>query len=69
MPFLLSTVPLGPDRCRLLSRGRSANLAGVAGWAARLAAEVMDPVTLVMTRKVLLGIKHRAERAVHPAAP
>jgi len=51
--------PLGPDRCRLLSRTRSAPVRGPA----RLAAPVMEPVTLVMTRKMLLGIKQRAEAA------
>jgi len=51
--------PRGPDRCRLLSRSRSAPVRG----AARLAAPVMEPVTLVMTRKMLLGIKQRAEAA------
>jgi len=30
---------------------------------ARLAAPIMEPVTLVMTRKMLLGIKQRAEAA------
>jgi hypothetical protein len=50
-------LPLGPDRCRLVSRARSAPARG----AARLAAPVMEPVTLLMTRKMLLGIKQRAE--------
>jgi hypothetical protein len=35
--------------------------------AARLATWVMEPVTLVMTRKMLLGIKQRAERRIQPA--
>jgi len=51
--------PLGPGRCRLVSRSRSAPLRG----GARLAAPIMEPVTLVMTRKMLLGIKQRAEAA------
>jgi hypothetical protein len=50
-------VPLGPGRCRLISRARSARPHG----AARLAARVMSPVTLMMTRRMLLGIKRRAE--------
>jgi hypothetical protein len=50
-------VPLGPSECRLVSRGRSAR----GGRLARLAALVMDPVTLLMTRRMLLGIKRRAE--------
>ena len=56
-------IPLGPGRCRLISRSRSALPRG----AARLATWVMEPVTLVMTRKMLLGIKQRAERQARPA--
>ena len=50
-------VPLGPGRCRLISRARSARPRA----AARLAAWAMSPVTLAMTRGMLLGIKRRAE--------
>ncbi len=53
--------PLTPDRCRLISRSRAARKPGLAGWAMALMTEAMDPVTLVMTRKMLLGIKARAE--------
>jgi hypothetical protein len=55
-------IPLGPGRCRLISRSRSALPRG----AARLATWAMEPVTLVMTRKMLLGIKQRAERPAQP---
>lgn len=51
-------VPDGPDRCRLLSRGTARD----GGVFARLLDELMDPVTLLMTRKMLLGIKARAEQ-------
>jgi hypothetical protein len=50
-------VPLGPGRCRLISRARSARPRG----AARLAAGAMSPVTTAMTRRMLIGIKRRAE--------
>ncbi len=50
-------VPVGPDRCRLISRGTAQDR----GPGARIADELMDPVTLVMTRKMLLGIQQRAE--------
>ena len=53
----LHVVPLGPGRCRLVSRARSARPRG----AARLAACAMSPVTTVMTRGMLLGIKRRAQ--------
>lgn len=53
--------PLGPRRCRLVSRSRGAR----AGRLAQLATELIDPITLVMTRKMLLGIKQRAERSAH----
>ena len=61
--FFIPAFPLGPGRCRLISRSRSALPRG----AARLATWVMEPVTLVMTRKMLLGIKQRAERQAQPA--
>ena len=56
-------VPDGPDRCRLISRGTAQDR----GTAARIVDELMDPVTLVMTRKMLLGIKERAEQQRRPA--
>ena len=54
-------VPVSADRCRMLSRSRTAKGSGVAGVAARIGAELMSPVILLMTRKMLLGIKERAE--------
>lgn len=47
----------GPHRCRLISRSRSPRTSRLA-W---LADQAMDPVTFVMTRRMLLGIKERAE--------
>jgi hypothetical protein len=57
-------LPVDAYRCRLLSRSRAARN-GVAGT---MAAAVMDPVTLLMTRRMLLGIKQRAERAAWSTA-
>ena len=54
-------VPDGSGRCRLLARSRSARVRGAAGVAARVSEEVMRPVILLMTRRMLLGIKDRAE--------
>jgi ferredoxin len=56
-------VPLGAGRCRLISRSRSARAHG----AGRLATPLMEPVTLMMTRKMLLGIKQRAEQHTESA--
>jgi hypothetical protein len=56
-------VPVSAERTRLLSRSRTAKTAGAAGVAARIGAEVMGPIILLMTRKMLLGIKERAELA------
>ena len=56
-------VPVSADRTRLLSRSRTAKLPGAAGAVARIGAELMGPVILLMTRKMLLGIKERAELA------
>jgi len=62
--------PDGPDRCRLTCRSRAEVEPGLRGFIARSAGELMDPVTFAMTRKMLLGIKHRAEhhgpRAARP---
>ena len=56
-------LPVDARQCRLLSRSRTARQHGTA----RLASAAMDPVTLLMTRKMLLGLKERAER--HGAMP
>jgi hypothetical protein len=61
-------VPLGKTRCRLLSRSRSARLPGARGLLASVGDLVLDPITLLMTRRMLLGIKERAEREGMPAA-
>jgi hypothetical protein len=56
--------PHGPQRCRLVSRSRAPRAQGLG----RLGGELFDPVTLLMTRKMLLGIKERAERTPVPVA-
>ncbi len=53
----------GPDRCRLLVRSRSTRSPGLAGRLSGLVGELLDPITLLMTRRMLLGIRERAERA------
>ncbi len=50
-------VPDGKGRCRLISR----STAHQQGRLAQVMDELMDPITLLMTRKMLLGIKERAE--------
>jgi hypothetical protein len=54
-------VPDAAGRCRLLSRSRTAKASGVAGFASLVAAALMEPVILLMTRRMLVGIKSRAE--------
>jgi hypothetical protein len=55
--------PLDRTSCRLLSR----SLAGrPASRVERLAAAALEPLTTIMTRRMLLGIKQRAESAVWP---
>ena len=56
--------PLGAERCRLISRSRSPRPHGLE----RLAVELIDPITLLMTRKLLLGVKARAEHRRTPTA-
>jgi hypothetical protein len=52
-------VPTSAHRCRLISRSRSER----PPTPLRLAGIVGTPVTAAMTRRMLLGIKARAERA------
>ncbi|MGY1638930.1 hypothetical protein ACI78V_19975 [Geodermatophilus sp. SYSU D00742] len=52
-------VPAGEGRCRLLARSRT-EVQPQAGL--RLATRVGEPVTLVMARRMLHGIRQRAER-------
>jgi hypothetical protein len=52
-------VPAGEGRCRLLSRMRTER---VPGLGLRIATRIGEPVTLVMTRRMLHGIKERSER-------
>lgn len=59
--FHIKALPDG--RSRLLSRGRSRRHTGTRGVADVVFDAVMDPVTWFMTRKMLLGIKERAEAA------
>ena len=55
--------PAGPDRTRLVSRNRIATPR--AGWLQRaFGVLVMEPGSLIMERKMLLGIKSRAEDLV-----
>jgi hypothetical protein len=54
--------PDGPGCSRLVSRSRSERPAADGAALLRVATLLMDPITLVMTRRMLLGIKQRAER-------
>jgi hypothetical protein len=57
--------PAGDGRCRLLSRSRTETPSQVG---LRIATRVGEPVTLVMTRRMLHGIKEHAERGAAQAA-
>lgn len=57
-------VPLDDGRCRLLSRSRTTTAPQLG---LRIATRVGEPVTLVMTRRMLYGIKERAEERTNPA--
>lgn len=54
-------VDTGPDTCRLLVRSRSKRTPGLGGRLTWLVGELMDPVVLLMTRRMLLGIRDRSE--------
>jgi hypothetical protein len=55
--------PDGFGGTRLLVRGRSARRPGLAGAMLYYGGELFDPVTFVMTRRMLQGIRSRAEAA------
>ena len=55
-------VPQGDTRCRLISRSRDAINPGLGAGLARLFSQLLDPITMLMTRKMLLTIKARAEQ-------
>jgi hypothetical protein len=50
--------PIGRDRTRLVSRSRAHLLRSFRWWLVRLS---LEPAAFIMTRKMLLGIKWRAE--------
>lgn len=55
-------VPVGPGLCRLVSRTRTHRMRGPAQAALRVVTSLGAPITWVMTRKMLLTLKERAER-------
>ena len=55
--------PQGPASSRLISHDRAARKPGAAGRLEAVATSFMEPVTTLMTRRMLLGIKERAERS------
>jgi hypothetical protein len=59
-------VPLDAEHTRLISRSRSHRHRGLRGAIDVALDAVMDPVTWVMTRKMLLGIAQRAETGTGP---
>ena len=63
--WLFFLEPLGEQRCRLLSRYRAACSNDL--WT-RLSfgPTAVEPVGFAMDRRMLLGVKERAERAAHP---
>ncbi len=60
--------PAGPDRTRLVSRNRIAT-PGAGALQRVVGVLVMEPGSLVMERKMLLGIKNRAEHLAAQVGP
>jgi hypothetical protein len=56
-------VPTAPDRCRLLARTRAVR----ARTAGRVTAKAFDPVYVLMTRRLLLGVAAGAEAGARSA--
>lgn len=63
--WLFLVEPVGPDRCRFVSRYRAASSDDLA---TRLSfgPAFVEPIGFAMDRRMLLGVKERAERAAHP---
>ena len=57
--WTFAVVPVDDAHCRLLSRSRAER----GPWVVRLATAALEPVTTVMIRRMLLGIRERAERS------
>lgn len=57
--WTFAIVPVDDEHCRLLSRSRAERGSRVV----RLATAALEPVTTVMIRRMLLGIRERAERS------
>lgn len=60
--WLFFIEPLGPGRCRLVSRYRCATSDDLP-TRARLGAALVEPIGFAMDRRMLQGVKSRAERA------
>jgi hypothetical protein len=58
--WLFFLEPLGPNRCRFISRYRTATSEDLATRLAFGAA--IEPIGFAMDRRMLLGVKERAER-------
>jgi hypothetical protein len=58
-------VDTGQGECRLIVRCRSRRQSGRTGTLVWVGGELFDPVTLIMTRKMLLVIRARAELATN----
>jgi hypothetical protein len=65
--WLFLVEPLGPERCRLISRYR---MACSDDLATRLSfgPTVIEPIGFAMDRRFLRGVKDRAERAAHASS-
>lgn len=61
--------PDGHGGSRLVSRSCAQRQEGTSGRVASVAALVMEPVIVVMTRRMLLGIKERSERSTRAHVP
>ena len=65
--WLVYLEPLGPGRCRCISRYRCVTSPDLASRV-RLGPALMEPVSFAMDRRMLRGLKERAERARAAAA-
>jgi hypothetical protein len=57
----LALVPAGPEQTRLISRSRVKSPGGIRS---RITMLLIEPAAFLMTRKMLMGIKRRAESMV-----
>ena len=65
--WLFFIEPIGPARCRIISRYRCATSDDLVSRL-QFGPAIIEPIGFAMDRRMLIGLKQRAERDAHSAA-